>query len=347
MSYPYPQLNETPMSDNLTTHARSDDYVFRMPTPPRIVIPPLATWNHTENGGSDYSLGPLVSHSDPAVNIDFVDARECSKMVNDKNGHNWNYAMRREAQAILPFLYLGPYVAAKDKEFLRQEGITMVLGITPPGTGVLTIGAMKAAAELGIAKATIEVAQARELISVFPTAWRTINMHLREMHNRAQLNPAGGIPPGKVLIFCQTGCDISAGVAAAYLIETFAHMDYIKACQVCSTRRFSCAFDDNLKQLLRTYSDILHARRGVASSTEPSTSAGGQVQPVTDPFFGSPANVVAPQPLQPRALDVPSTLLNGGRAKRGREIDDSDSMDVDQNNMDEERFVGRNFTPFN
>jgi serine/threonine/tyrosine-interacting protein len=339
---PLPQISESAMSDTHTTHARQEDYVFRMPTPPRIVIPPIAGWNYAD---VSWSLGPVISTMDDTCNVDFVNEWECAKFVSEKPATTWSYAHRREAQAILPYLYLGPTVAAKDKDFLRREGITMLLGVQPPGKAMFTSAAMSAADVLGIAKATVEASQNQDLIAVFPLVSRAINQHLRELYNRASLNPAGGIPKGKILIFCSTGCEISAGVAAAYLMENFSNVDYIKACQICSQRRFCCSFDDNLKQILRTYSDILNARRTVASSSTIRTPP-TEVQPVTNPFFGNPA-VFAPQPIN-RAR--PQILRNetGGK-KRGREVnvdEDEDVMDIDQDDDDDDRFIGRQMKPF-
>jgi serine/threonine/tyrosine-interacting protein len=336
---PLPQIHESAMSDTLTTHERKEDYVFRMPTPPRIVIPPIAGWNYSE---ASYPFGPVISDPDPTINIDFVNDWGCGKFVFEKTAGAWIYAKRREAQAILPFLYLGPTVAAKDKDFLRREGITMLLGVQPPGKSMFTSAAIKAADELGIAHATVEASQTSQLMSIFPKVSRVINQHLRELYNRAALNPAGGIPKGKVLIFCQTGCEISAGVTAAYIMENFHNVDHVKACQICSQRRFSCSFDDNLKQALRTYGDILSARRAVESNLI-SPSLSSSVQPVTSPFFGSPS-VIAPQPLYHSTSQILAT--GGGRTKRGREIDDDD-MDMDQDEQDDDRFRGREMMPFN
>ncbi|KAF2430166.1 hypothetical protein EJ08DRAFT_649954 [Tothia fuscella] len=341
-SLPFSPLGETAMSDHLdTTHSRAQDYVFRMPTPPRIVIPPITGWNHVD---TEWELGSIVSQPDAATNIDFLDADDCKQLIMAKSTSSWNYTNRREAQAILPFLYLGPYAVARNKAFLQEEKITMVLGIIPPNVNptTLTVGPSKAANELGILSQTIMVSQDRELISVFPQASRTINAHLREMHNRAVLNPQGGIPEGKVLLYCSTGCDHSAGVAAAYLVENFTAVDYIKACQICSKRRFCCSFEDNLKQSLRSYGDLVAAKRSVLDSGR--ATSGEAVLPVTNPFFGNGTQTFAPQPLQPN-VHVPSLLLNGSRMKRGREVDDDD-MDMDQEQMDEDRFTNREFKPF-
>jgi serine/threonine/tyrosine-interacting protein len=347
MTLPLPQITEQAMSDSHTRHARSEDYVFRIPTPPRVVIPALNAWNNTK---SSWHPGNIISNPDPTVNIDFLQETdyvgELARPV--VSGGGWKYDNRRQAQSILSYLYLGPLSAARDKDFIRREGITMVLAIehkTPFGAR-LTSGAMKVADEIGIAKSKVEVAHNQELISLFPMTTRIINTHLREMHNRKALNPQGGIPDGKVLVFCESGNEKSAGVVAAYLMDTYDSTDYIKAAQICNQRRFCCSFDDSMKQLLKTYNDIVTAKRTVAAQTGAIDHVQGQ--PVTSPFFGSPG-VVAPQPRQPNSYFNP--ILNGdsGRPKRGRETEDEDvDMDDGFGDMadDQDRFLGRETAPF-
>jgi serine/threonine/tyrosine-interacting protein len=351
MASPLPQVTEQAMSDSITRHARSEDYVFRIPTPPRVVIPALNVWNHAR---SFWEPGNVVHNPDPTANVDFLqDTDYMGELARPIiSGGGWRYDNRRQAQSILSYLYLGPLSAAKDKEFLRHEGITMVLAIehkTPFGAR-LTSGAMKVADELGITKEKVEVAHNQELISLFPITTRIINAHLREMHNRRLLNPHGGISEGKVLVFCESGNEKSAGVAAAYLMDTFDSTDYIKACQICNQRRFCCSFDDGMKQLLKTYDDIVQAKRLVAAQSE---AHGNQIQaqPVTSPFFGSPDVLASPQPRAPQSY-FSSLLSNGnGRSKRGRERDvEDEDMDMDDGNGnaadDDDRFVGREFAPF-
>jgi serine/threonine/tyrosine-interacting protein len=347
MTLPLPQISEQAMSDSHTRHARSEDYVFRIPTPPRVVIPALNAWNNTK---SSWHPGNIISNPDPTVNIDFLQETdyvgELARPV--VSGGGWKYDNRRQAQSILSYLYLGPLSAARDRDFIRREGITMVLAIehkTPFGAR-LTSGAMKVADEIGIAKSKVEVAHNQELISLFPTTTRIINTHLREMHNRKALNPHGGISDGKVLVFCESGNEKSAGVVAAYLMDNYDSTDYIKAAQICNQRRFCCSFDDSMKQLLKTYNDIVTAKRTVAAQNEPSIHAQGQ--PVTSPFFGSPG-VVAPQPRQPDSYFNPILNSDVGRPKRGREAEEEDvEMEDGFGNVadDQDRFLGRETAPF-
>lgn len=329
------------MSDDPARHAKIHDYTFRLPTPPRIVIPPLSNWNHSN---TTPSLGRIISHPDPTINIDFLQGTGYDAVLTSSTGgvaQNWKYEHRREAQDILSFLWLGPNNAAKDKDFLLREGITLVLAIQHKTGPKLTMGAMRVADELGIQKATLEVGSNQDLIALFPTATRYINSHMRELYNRAVQNPVGGIRPGKVLIFCESGNDKSAAVAAAYLMENFDGVDNVKACQICNARRFCCSFDDNTKNYLRSYDDILQAKRSVAAASPSPLPRRNSL--MTNPLFGS-TTIHSPQPQSATAAPV----LSGGKPKRARERDEDDEMmEVDEVQMeDADRFEGRAFAPF-
>lgn len=340
-----PIISESAMSDDASRHTKSEEYVFRMPTPPRIVIPPLGNWNHSQ---TTHNLGQIRSHSDSEINIDFLQGTDYDiSLLSTSTGaaSNWKYEYRREAQEILSFLWLGPLHAARDKEFLRRAGITLIVAIQHKvGLGPkLTMGAMRVADELGVAKATLEVGNNQDLIALFPTATRIINSHLRELYNRAMLNPAGGIPPGKALIFCESGNEKSAAVAAAYLMDNFEDVDYVKACQICNARRFCCSFDDSIKHYLKSYDDILQARRSVAAASPQPQSPSPGLSYMTNPLFGAPP-IHAPQPLS----TTTAPILSSGKPKRARERDDDDDdMEMDDAPMeDADRFVGREFAPF-
>ncbi|KAK3081559.1 hypothetical protein LTR53_020464, partial [Teratosphaeriaceae sp. CCFEE 6253] len=87
-----------------------------------------------------------------------------------------------------------------------------------------------------------------------------INEHLARSHQRT-----GKV--GKVLVFCESGNERSAGVVAAYLMETHADVDFIKAMQLVQAQRFCANFDDAMKRLLQGYWDILRAGRQVAAAS--------------------------------------------------------------------------------
>ena len=105
---------------------KTAEYSYRVPTPPRIVVPPPAL-------NSD-SLPEITLNALRSAN--FLNGVSYNNLVSQNALLEWTYERRREAQMILPYLYLGPMTAAKDDRFLRGEtgnlggggGITMLLG---------------------------------------------------------------------------------------------------------------------------------------------------------------------------------------------------------------------------
>ena len=239
----------------------------------------------------------------------------------------WAYERRRQAQMVLPWLFLGPMVASKDKEFLAREGITMVLAIRSRDNSMS--GALQAARDAGLAVATIETPTYHDLIGRFGDTTEAINRHVAAIHQHT-LAQTGESTLGKVLVFCESGNEKSAAVVAAYLMETLDNFDYIKAMQVCQAQRFCVNFDDTIKNILRSYWDILQAKRSVSSSN---------AQQYQGNEFDNGSGQSA------------THLQSSSIAKCKRSIEDMhDDDDVEmENGMDPSdalRFQGRDNTPF-
>ena len=229
----------------------------------------------------------------------------------------WRYDLRRQAQPMVSYLYLGPSNAARDVEWLRKEGITLLLVIRDSTMAQARfLSAEKVANQLGVESDCVDVAGNTELIAAFPRAIERINDHLVAVfqHRTSKgMSPDDPASFGKVLVFCESGNERSATVVAAYLMHMY-NLSEITAIQCMQTQRFCVAFDDGLKHLLRSYGDILVARSLV-------TIAGTQT-PV-------------------------SNLTT--KSKRNRdEMDLGDGMELDMEQQDDvERFGKRSaFTPF-
>ncbi|KAF2760540.1 phosphatases II [Pseudovirgaria hyperparasitica] len=260
---------ENALSNQISSaHKRTSSFSYRVPTPPRIVIPPPIV----STDFRDLSIDHIAPQGDRELDLSFLNNVDYAKLTQDSHTLEWTYERRREAQAILPFLYLGPMSRAKDKVFLQKEQITMMVAVRPKQSG-LTNAAFTAANELGVEIATVDAPSPQELIAVFPTAIKRINIHLYQVYQRSLAME----PPklGKVLIFCESGNDKSAALVAAYITEMFDKITHIKAMQICQAQRFCVNFDDTSKQLLQTYHGILTAKRNV---TQPANGNGYRKQ---------------------------------------------------------------------
>lgn len=172
---------------------------------------------------------------------------------------DWRYDMRRTAQSILPFLYLGPLGCLRDREYLRKEGITLLFAVRDDRSAqARLVSGEKAATELGIEADFVDVTGNQELISMFPHAIRRINDHIASQDSSRL--PAD--TPKKVLVFCESGNERSAAVVITYMMTMFS-LDANMAMRVLQNRRFCVTIEDGLRQLLESFESILEAKRDV------------------------------------------------------------------------------------
>ena len=252
-------------------HSPAQSWSFRVPSPPRIIVPPPMM---NANGMPDLHVVRDPSFDFEAsgfANAEFLKVVTYGNFMTVNNMLEWRYEQRRMAQQILPFLYLGPMSAARDRSFLQREGITMVLAVRNTMSAQAKLLGTKTADELGLDARMIDVAGNQELIAAFPKAIELINLHLSTMYQREQAKAAQDTAseqihrnstPGKVLVFCETGNERSASLVTAYVMAMYA-MDLIKAIQIVQAQRFAVAFDDSLRNLLSTYEIMLQAKRDV------------------------------------------------------------------------------------
>jgi protein-tyrosine phosphatase len=288
---------------------RSDIYTYRVPTPPRIVVPPP---NLNADSMPDIPLRTLSTPSHK-----FLSTISYSNLIRSNAPLEWTYERRRSAQPILPFLSLGPMTAAKDEAYLLQENITMLLGVRQKQAFAsrLMQSATNLAEKLGIEIHYVDSSSNADLIHSFPATTDVINAHLTRIHTQSE-----GKKNGKVLVFCESGNERSAAVVAAYLMETHVDVDYIKAMQLCQAQRFCVNFDDGLKRLLQGYWDIVQAKREVGCVVQ---GDGGRAQ--TWAVGGG----------------------NAKRGLERDYADGDEDMDVDGETLDDmERFGNRSFAPF-
>lgn len=314
------------MSDIPQPHKRHHDYTYRLPTPPRILVPPpILTTDIPE-----LSVGGTLDGPDDGDEYDtsFLKEMNLDSVVQKNTLLEWAYERRRQAQMIIPWLYLGPLAAANDREFLSREGITMILAIRAKDNSMN--GAIQAGRDACQEVATIEAPSFFNLIGNFSRITKMINQHVAKVR---KITAARGNPQlGKVLVFCESGNEKSAAVVAAYLMETLDNFDHIKSMQVCQAQRFCVNFDDTIKNILRSHWDILLARRAVASSrTEmlQSTALHNSLQQVA-------FHLTVQQPASSKPKRTIEDTMDYQGTEMGDEMDPSDAL----------RFSGRDVSPF-
>jgi serine/threonine/tyrosine-interacting protein len=248
-------------------------YSSRPPSPPTVYIPGPPV----HNAHNEMTVVPSYANVDPAQltadDLAIITGGGQAQSVRD-TATTWNYANRRTAQPVLDFLYLGPSGVARDRAWLRDHGITMLLAARDARMAEARLMAVdKVAQELGIHAAHVDVTGNQDLIAALPGVIRAINDHILAVY-RSQALPAapgeggdvvvdwGAFKRAKVLVFCETGNERSATIVIAYLMTVFG-MDMVHACQFVHYRRFCITMDEEMKWLLQTFEGILSAKRTV------------------------------------------------------------------------------------
>ncbi|KAL5342411.1 protein-tyrosine phosphatase-like protein [Aspergillus crustosus] len=173
----------------------------------------------------------------------------------------WSYSLRRSAQPILPFLYLGPWSCLSKRQWIREEGFTLLLGVRDRRLAQLRVASgQKAAAEVGIQAESFDIVDNQDLISRLPQVIRHINDHVSSASSEANART-----PKKVLVFCETGNGLSALVVVAYLMVMF-NMGLSQAINFLHSQRFCIDLEESVKPLLGAFEGILEARRDVEAA---------------------------------------------------------------------------------
>ncbi|PLB43551.1 dual specificity protein phosphatase 3 [Aspergillus steynii IBT 23096] len=258
------RCTEAPMSQQPSTHyVRTHEYVAGAGRVQRTNFYALA--------GIDSQIGvqlePVSSDSHCFPEGEFVPPGFFERVHSDMFAlpprmNDWKYHMRREAQMILPFLYLGPWACLKDRVWLEREGFTLLLAVRDQRLAhARLISGEKAAMELGIETCAVDTVDNQDLITALPRAIRLINDHVSTPANAQSHNSSRR----KILLFCETGNGHSAGVLVAYLMAMF-NLKFHQALQIAHLQRFCIDIDEPLKNLLLSFESILAAKRDVESS---------------------------------------------------------------------------------
>jgi hypothetical protein len=195
---------------------------------------------------------------------DFFNRVDLGGFTRRFNVSQWNYEMRRQAQSVLPFLSLGPLSCLRDIEYIKSQGFTLLLAIrSRQSAHARLVSGDRAAAAVGIMADTIDVLDNQELISAFPHAIRRINDHLAGVDtNPNSMAQIGQQQKRKVLVFCESGNERSAGVVIAYIMVML-NIGAIEATHMIQQRRFCASIEDPMKRILAAFESILSAKRDV------------------------------------------------------------------------------------
>ena len=179
----------------------------------------------------------------------------------------WQYEMRRNAQPILPFLFLGPSSVARDAAFVRNTGITLLIAVRSSKsvqTRKSFLDPATFASSAGIATSTLDFDHPAEFIPLVKPVIKVINDHLEATCTGMPFQDYSSIR-GRVLIFCESGNDRSALLVAAYLMIVYG-VEAITAIHMVQSQRFCITLSDDMKNILLDLQAITSAERQVSDA---------------------------------------------------------------------------------
>jgi serine/threonine/tyrosine-interacting protein len=324
-------------------------YSRRPPSPPYIHVPTFVP------DGETVTIGPPEFDSGQMSQDDLAIITQGRSQLARDTSQGWKYEMRRSAQKVLDFLYLGPASVVKDVKFLQSEGITMLLAARDSMMlDARLMSVEKVANELGLETGVVNISSKVELVPAFSQAVREINDHLIRVYRQQQAsnpNPGGqgSFRQGKVLVYCETGNDRSAAIVAAYIMTIY-RLDLVKTLQFVNLQRFCVVFDDETKFLLRSYEDILNAGRDVTRAQASGRTPKPQHTFAQSTTASSALGVKSQGAFADPSIGSGTTVTIQTKPKRHIEELMEDDGDCSYDNgglvVDRDRLVGRNLSPF-
>lgn len=295
-------------------------YFSRVPAKPHLNLPPLS-YVTDETGSGSFDLRSIHAFQPGEfAGEEFLRSVGSESFDLNIRAPEWTYEMRRKAQMILPFLYLGPSSATKDLNFLRAEGITLLLAIrSKQSAQAQLVGGSKVAAELGIEADSFDILDQQGLIAILPAIIRRINDHICPA---GSYNLNGNSKNSKkVLVFCESGNERSASVVIAYLMAMI-NFNLFKAIHAVQSRRFCIAIEEQMRHALMSFLSILQAKRDVAKASPPKHGE----------FLAVPSDSKL---MRKRSIDDVGAEMN---TSMDTSMDTSSNMNRE---MDNERFLDR------
>ncbi|KAK8864325.1 hypothetical protein IAR55_001572 [Kwoniella newhampshirensis] len=204
-----------------------------------------------------------------------------SNPLGSVGSNEWKYEMRREAQLIIPGLYLGPFQSSLNIHRLRDMGITHILCIRDQKEARLIFPRFPT--EFIYMTLDISDNSDQNLITIFPRCKEFIEEAMSM--------------GGTVLAHCNGGIALSPAVVIGYLMWKFSWTaDY--ALQFVQSKRY-CVSTMSFQNQFKEYEPIYMAQKMVEQAGYDRRSDGGNKRQVDDENDDEEEQRIRKQPSRP------------------------------------------------
>jgi len=153
---------------------------------------------------------------------------------------DWTYIKKREAQEVIPGLWLGPFGAARDQEFLKRANITDALVVRAPEEARIIAPKYPEFIHYEILECCDSPFE--NIIRYFPSVKQLLDLVLGR--------------GGRILVHGNAGMSRSAAFVVAYVMEKF-NLSSDMAHHYVLTRRHCISVNEGFRNQIREY-EMLH-----------------------------------------------------------------------------------------
>ena len=236
--------------------------------PPNTILEP-ADFNN-DDGILRLRCHPFALHSSTYGNPDLlrtISALPLPQVSYTASKHGWDYKKRHEAQAILPFLYLGQSTNARDANYLRNNGITMVIAVRSAQSARARPKGLNPAqfpSCAGLETTTFDVDSPYDVITRIKPVLEMMTNHLERRTDGIVIRGLDNVG-GRILVFCETGNERSPVLVAAYLMLLYG-ISWSESLNYIMAHRFSVCLSSGMNEMLKTWEGMLQAESQIAAA---------------------------------------------------------------------------------
>ena len=182
------------------------------------------------------------------------------------NKYSWKYDSRHQAQAILPFLHLGPASVARDTTYMTQNNISMVIAVRSAQSARSQpkwLDPSRFASCANVQTATFDVDSPFDVIQRIKPILKMMTDHLEARTTDRPISSLEDIG-GNILVFCESGNDRSPVLVAAYLMLVYG-VTWHESLNLIHAYRFSVSLGGNMNEMLKTLEGVFKAEADTAA----------------------------------------------------------------------------------
>jgi len=188
------------------------------------------------------------------------------KVTHQTNKYLWKYESRHKAQAILPYLHLGPASIARDGVYIAQNDISMVIAVRSAQSARAhpkLLDPSRFPSCTNLQTATFDVDSPFHVIQGIQPMIKMMTDHLEA---RTAIRPVSSLENvgGKILVICESGNDRSPVLVAAYLMLLYG-IAWHESLNLIHAYRFSVSLSGNMNHMLKTLDGMFRAEADTAT----------------------------------------------------------------------------------